>query len=50
MSEDEDQDLPDVCAVCSKKLSALSRSETQSDLCKVCAGEEDDLEALDDFK
>ncbi|MDB4940294.1 MAG: hypothetical protein JWO40_719 [Candidatus Doudnabacteria bacterium] len=33
----------DTCAICGRHLSATNRSVTQPDLCKECAGEDDDV-------
>ena len=50
MAEDDDNSVPDQCAVCGKKLTAGNRSGSQPDLCKMCAGEEDEQDEVDDFK
>ena len=43
----EFQDLETICALCGRPLNANNRSAAQNDLCKMCAGEQDDLN--DDF-
>ncbi len=50
MAEDNEEDLPEVCAVCGARLTSANRSDNQPDLCKVCAGETEEQEQVDDFK
>jgi len=43
-------DMDTTCAVCGRHLNQNNRSATQSDLCKYCSGEEDDLNDDMDLK
>ena len=47
----QEDDQGDTCAICGRHLNAANRSVSQPDLCKQCAGEEDDPDDdVDDFK
>jgi ribosomal protein L37AE/L43A len=46
---EENVDADHTCAICGRHLSSNSRSVNQPDLCKECAGEQDDA-VVDEFK
>jgi Zn-finger nucleic acid-binding protein len=50
MAEDSDGDMPEACAVCGVTLTSANRSDAQPDMCKVCAGETEEQDQVDDFK
>jgi|GEM_PF-3488913 len=50
MPDEGNEDLETTCALCGRSLNSGNRSSTQNDLCKMCAGEEDDSSEDMDIK